>query len=563
MTVTCMANSERLATPKIESAALHEAYLQPHALHLYVRLLRGGLYFRPDTQLPPDASVNVPTVPHQAYSRLQRQWGEAREQITTPLEEWGTKAAKATVAVINAQDKKTQGLLREAFNGWGITMQKGALILQRDEIAKSFARDFYTAYCGDKAEVGMEHMATQLIATFATAPEMEKDKKNFVKVEKNVLTVLEALKEWMMRFYGSEEMGVSFAACVKAQLAAFAKRFTQEKNADITSVPLHPEEVAVLETVRKFPQITDETAGITVDHTLPSEGARSGTNGHNSPYLSSLVEPTQNGQTAGIGLAPEDEEARLLQTPLSGKERAETLSEKRLTYFAVRAQLLSLLTNFRDGEKTFDVDAVASELKIGPQRLLLRLDEMHVGDKDNDSLAIDDLIRHSGFLRGLSIDFGIFSMESLQEIIAISSEIYKKLGISLPGKRDRILPADGKERLTASELKKLVFGFAQILPSGKLTNASYKLWIDDMVVLPTLGDQLYYLISKDPRLFALYNEIKTERLQKTLFEMGDIDDDTDNTRRRSGPADTESEPWGDFLIPPMPAPTGQTRNWML
>lgn len=559
-----MVSVEKAAVrPKIEPAVLHEAYIQPHALHLYVRLLRGGLYFRPDTPLPSDAAANLPAVPHQAYSRLQRQWGEAREHITTPLQEWGVRAAKATIAVINTQDKKVGELLRKAFGGWGIAMQKGALLLQRDEIAQSFAGDFYTAYCGEKAEVGMEHMATQLIATFATAIDTDKDKKSFVKVEKNVLIVLEALKEWMVRFYGSEEMSASFAACVKAQLAAFAKRFTQDKNTAAVTVPLDSQEVAILETVRKFPQITDETERLPLDDTPTSSGAHNGTNGHGSPSLSSLVDPALTSQTTGVATALEDEKTTVSETHLSAEERAETLSGKRLAYFDVRATLLKVLADLRGGEKTFAVDEVSDELKMGPQRLMLTLDEIRVGNSSNDSSAIDDLIRNSGFLRGLSVDFGIFSMESLQEIIALTSEVYKRLGISLPGKKDHILPADGKDRLTASEVKKLVFGFAHILPSGRLNNSSYQLWVDDMLTLPTLGDQLYYLISKDPRLFALYREVEAERLQKTLLEMGETDDDTANTRRRTGPADRESEPEGDALIPPILQPTGKQGNWML
>lgn len=555
---------KREATPHAaegkEASVLYKDYLHPSSRHLYVRLLRGGQYLHPEIPISVDAST-LPKRPSLALSRLQRQWEGEREDVDMSVEQWAKNTTKATIVVIENADAKVRKVIKKAFTGWGVEMVKGSLLLQQKEIAEGFGGTFYENYCGNNTEKGVGHMATSLIETFAKEYDIANNPKNMVRVERSVLTVLDSLNEWLGKFYGREDLRDAFASCTKAELAAYAQRLEKESLAEALATPLREKEIAVLQTMQ-YSSISDEQAVVAPkEDSLETEEipAHNGHNGHSTsePILPSSLIDSQDSWAIPDrrdNPSPVHEEATFASSKheMEKEEEISVLSEKRRDYYMVRLGLLALLSSFRAQADDFAVDELAETLGMAPQRLLLAVEKLKRLDEGGDSERIDEIIASSHFLEGISKDFGIFTLEAMQEMLRNVSQVCHDLRIGWKGKDGLLLPKDGGVKLSDKEVRRLVVELANILPHNNLPSQSYDVWTEDMALLPTLADQLYYFISQDDRVAALYEEIRQgvldQELEKLFLQAGEEDIESVNHSRRYG---AKGKEW-DVVIPPLP-----------
>ncbi len=519
----------------------HEGYTHPSSLQLYVRLLKGRKHLSVTTPLTSEDIQTIPSEPHQALGRLQAEWVRVREQIQTPVEVWARNVTETTVALLEHAGTKAEKVLRFAFNGWGVPMKDGTLQFQKDDIADGFGGDFYRLYCGIKPEEGMAHMAKKLIETFADVYKVDPQKgqsPRAERMEKAVLLVLESLKGWLTRFYGQDDIQEAFTACVKAELAVFTQRLTSANEA-ILKASLGETHVSVLQTISQLPptdeempqeesqtvQSTDEASVLAEDRVVSPDGDEHAVPTHIS--AADLVNP------AGLGewypFSTEEEESTAERTP---EERLALLSEKRAQYYEVRSEILSVSSQLQEKQQeVFTIDGLAAKLKQGPQYLLLSIDKLKLAEDQSE--AIDDIIRNSKFL-DTSVDFANLTTAALQDIRHSTVEVFRRLRVASFKDVERILLGVDKKKLDEDEIALLIQRYVAVLPSGKLTPDSYAYWVKAMSVLPTFGDQLYYLISQDHRVKKLYDGVREENLQKELRALrGEVVEDGRKRTRRS------------------------------
>lgn len=516
------------------------------------KVLAGGKHLNPNLSIDlsdDHASVeNLPHIPSEGYQLIHTQWQERRRAVTTSVEKWGERAAKATAALFaNQSGEEAQKALTQLFGGVGIAVDLSRPFdEQLSDVAAAFSGNFYTEFC--QGEDSIQKLAGALVGAFAKEQDPEEKEQNplgglsLIGNVRDFRSSFAIAEPFFRKLLGDTALYQQFALCIDAQASHLSgELFEVVREIQDPRSPLSPEEHEILSILFRLSSRHQEyQMAEATDPALPAQRGDRPTIALADRSNPAWVVQDPEESDDSFGPPPRQEETSVWNEDEPSESFKEAFQHVVDIYPQLRLGLLvSLLRTHSDGEVEMpQVVKLAEVLSITPevlQEFMQQHSKSILGEDDVD--AINALFSSSPLFTQFDMPeaIGMIESQSFETVTEQVRTALHRLGISLHLAEDMDITNVFQYEACADLVGLILKRFQEVKHTGEINILqTQEVLADSMARMPTVYDQLSFI--------QTYTEL--EQLS-ALFEKTHQRVARPARRKKASPSDSQQRPKAD------------------